>query len=782
MNRYERLVGHMYRQLVADTQRIMSNGSNADVVASVLQFKSFNESFYYVGTHFNPLVRPCDVNHVLSELKKVKLLKTAPNLFRYMGAYFGSQSGAYQIRDVFDESDKLALANASTFNITYAGFRDLKDLWLEWIDTNSSCFLERDFASRYDSETLIFQSFLLTNFLLTLMPIPYSVNSDNSSSTTYRALTQKNWSDFPNSIWVDMETGRFKTNRHEPYMWKYVERAELRHGQLLDLVEFVLVQPVSAIEKEQLLLKLYESLVADGITGEIQLPEYEMSALARPLIHNSEFQGIVYVAKMFDDEKGGFTEDDDLKFGNVINMLQVRSRLHEAGFDLARMALLRKDASDWNDPSLLRILNIMHVFTSASAAIAAFEDPQGDPVAYERYKTADEMETITRTNASHITTTIESVFSARPFEVGALWFSDQDPECERLLSLPTNGARESNSVLLMSFSLPQQGKGYLVLFYRFKLRKNADDDQEFQYSQFKRSVGWDVSSKVFSKQLHNYIERLIDADCEHKKLISYEREHSLYFIQGLSLLTAHDVRNKFEPLIVTPLKDIADELQYTARDQQTHIRAIASYAERLLNQSGKYTTAFRNFFHLKMNNPEHLSLDPWRFTSQQFEALFSDLHAVYSSVDSGAGKMDLQIQGCDHVLTGINREICEFLLDQLLSNATEADRENKVSSDARQYRVIWRPVKSDHRNSKTSIQISVWNAGRHIPEYIVRTAGKGIRKRPREGHTGLGFYFLEYALSQLGAHQYEDERHFRIDNTSAPRGVEVSFVLPAIMV
>jgi hypothetical protein len=47
----------------------------------------------------------------------------------------------------------------------------------------------------------------------------------------------------------------------------------------------------------------------------------------------------------------------------------------------------------------------------------------------------------------------------------------------------------------------------------------------------------------------------------------------------------------------------------------------------------------------------------------------------------------------------------------------------------------------------------------------------------QEKRTGLGFYFLETALSNLQAERLEDARHFKLENTSPNKGVRVSFGL-----
>lgn len=83
-------------------------------------------------------------------------------------------------------------------------------------------------------------------------------------------------------------------------------------------------------EKERILkLSMINTYLRTG-SPELDLHEYEMTALAKPLIYNSEFQGIVYVARMFGDK--GFDENDHLKFKNLIDVLQAREALYDSGF------------------------------------------------------------------------------------------------------------------------------------------------------------------------------------------------------------------------------------------------------------------------------------------------------------------------------------------------------------------------------------------------------------------------------------------------------------------
>jgi hypothetical protein len=143
--------------------------------------------------------------------------------------------------------------------------------------------------------------------------------------------------------------------------------------------------------------------------------------------------------------------------------------------------------------------------------------------------------------------------------------------------------------------------------------------------------------------------------------------------------------------------------------------------------------------------------------------------------------MEWIVEDRSEVLVGINYEIMEFLLDQLISNANEADRNNnEICLSDRKYILCWKKHCPEFNNHSSSyVRVSVWNAGTQIGTYIQRNAGKGILRNPGVGHTGLGFYFLEFALSKLGAYQYEDERHFKIENTNTPTGVEISFILPS---
>lgn len=783
MNRYERLVGHMYSQLVTDLRRIMSRDKGDDeIVASVLLFKSYNESFYYVGTNVNPLIKPSDVDDALiAELKQITLLRTVPKLFWYLGAYFASTFGSRQLDFILDMSDELVAANASTFNLTYPAFKELKDSWRVWVRDNSDCFRHNAPAECPKAELLTYQSYVLANLLITMMPISVSENSRNSASKIYKALTDRNPSNTDDEEWIDPSNGSFRVRPNAPYRWVYSESSDLSYGQLFDLIEFILIQPVHGTEKERIIGELYASHLANNEAPEdLNIGRYDMSALAGALIHNNEFQGIVYVARMFNGQ--GFDEDDNRNFSNTIDTLQVRGRLNESGFVLAQLAVTRKNAPDWNEPSPLRILNYMHLFTSASAGIVLYEDEEERPAAHERYRKADtsEMETLIRNDAEEIKATIEVVLPLEERKKEALWFSSADSKCKRLLSLASNGEKHSNAVLLMSFSLPKYGTCYLILFYRQVTEKFFEDFPRSQLAKTNTQDTWSVYGKVFAERMQGSVERLIDSDCEHKQFIKYERETSLAFIGGLSLLTTHDVRNKFQPLIVTRLKTIADGLKDQG-EVQRGLYDIAQFADRLLNQSKHYTIAFSEFFSLKLNRPELLSEPAWTFSPDNFVALCETLHRLYSSVDPGARNMEWVVEDRREVLLGINSEIMEFLLDQLISNANEADRNNQqISLCDRKYVLGWRnhcPESNNH--SSNYVRISVWNAGTQIGTYIRRNAGKGILKNPGVGHTGLGFYFLEFALSRLGAYQYEDERHFKIENTSTPKGVEISFILPS---
>jgi hypothetical protein len=128
----------------------------------------------------------------------------------------------------------------------------------------------------------------------------------------------------------------------------------------------------------------------------------------------------------------------------------------------------------------------------------------------------------------------------------------------------------------------------------------------------------------------------------------------------------------------------------------------------------------------------------------------------------------------------ISQDILEYLIDQLLANAVEASK--KLPAHAKRFEVTWREDTSLHSGSPVTVELSVWNANTRISESFQQGAGYAPMNGVEPNHSGLGFYFMESALSQLDALAYENNRHFKIENTETPKqGVRISFAFPAIV-
>src|SRR5687768_6535508 len=129
MNRYEQLFGSTYRDLVEQLTknlRASLTSPQGHLNVSVLSFRSFSESFYYVDTLFNPLVAPEEYRHYIEALVRVGYHGMSSKLLWCLGAYFCCGVGVAQLRRVFKHSDELAVASGSTFELTYKDFPALK--------------------------------------------------------------------------------------------------------------------------------------------------------------------------------------------------------------------------------------------------------------------------------------------------------------------------------------------------------------------------------------------------------------------------------------------------------------------------------------------------------------------------------------------------------------------------------------------------------------------------------------------------------------------------------
>jgi hypothetical protein len=770
MNRYEQLFGSTYRDLVAQLRKTLQaslSPTHEDINVSVLSFRSFTESFYYVDTLFNPLVPPEDYKLYIDPLVRVDYCGVSAKVLWCLGAYFCSAVGLAQLKRVFNDSDELAEANGSTFELTYKNFSALKAGWLNWANTNGNSFSRPDLNEITPLHPLVCQTFLLANLLITMLPV--SVKATNSASDIYkRIMTAKS----PASTWIDNGTARLVVRPNQRYRWRYIKNPK-SFGQLLDIVEFTLLQPLSMGTKEDLLEKIYFNYLVRGrAVPHVSLQEFDMTALACPLFYQGQFQGIVYAAKEF--KNTGFTNTQAERFYEIIASLHVKSRISESRFDLARMAILRENAEDSGAPSETRILNTMHFFSSASGGFAVCSD--GESVsAYERYRqpvppSRLQMKTARRDDAREILGVIESIVPTDALNRKARWYFDSSEEFKRLTSLPSNGEKSARSAAILPMTSEGAKRSYIVFFFREDYE--LVERNRFEPHLFDSSALWDS----YASRLQNSLHSLMDVDNEHKKLareheivIDLERaraqDKSQKFIHGFSLFMPHEAMNRFKPRFITPLLALKDELPDD--EMKKRLDPVIRYAERFTKQNSKLTTAFRK----QLEQQEQIALN-----ASQFDGLYESLKEGVRNEFSDGIEMDWKVESGHDLTINVHIDIVGFLINQLVFNAVE--NSNEVAPTDRRVRVLWSNGSGSDTRSK-AVSISVWNAGTSIHPDVVMNAGKTPAKNVEAGHTGLGFYFFELLLAELNAVETDDGRHFHIEHTSSPKGVEVSFAFPA---
>jgi signal transduction histidine kinase len=777
MNRYERLFGHMYSRVVEDLSKIESPAPDDIVVASVLLFKSFNETLYYIGTHENPLVMPDEVKP--SDCNRLKGIKhLSPRSLWYLAQYFCSKWGKTQIEEVFAQNKELVDGNVSTFSLTYPDYDRLKQAWLDWTLANSSNSWDPPPDEELENHPIIYQAFILANMLLIIMPISLSRESHEVGDGTLGSIN--NASDIYNlimggrpelSLWTDDEGKYSLLPKEEVISWRYMKRGgnTFSYSELLDVTEFILIQPISGRRKEVILERLIKERVFDP-------PTFSLSAIALPLFYNCEFQGIIFLVKEYN--QGGFRPEDAKRLVNKVKSLQLESRFAESRYDLAQIALLQPNAKDTNHPSLIRVLNIMPLFTSASAGIVVYEDNNNGLTAMERYRMSKgqgvRMETNPRRgDVAKILECIEKIISREG--QGPVWLFKKEAALMTLLELAPNGERaHANSAMIIPLSDEQGKSSYFVLFFR--------ESVEFIYSFcFQNGQGVpgpnDDDWKTFAERVANAIERLLDTDREYKRTLAIKQERNRLRASDLSLMTPHTVKNSFEPRVIRPLTQALQRIQDD--DARRMVEFAMKYAKRLTEQANKVSLAWKHVLNLRDGRYTGYSeshLDTVRVTPDDFSMLCERMRRINFPYERE--RIFYKTDATEGAYIAISQDILEYIIDQLLSNAIEASKD--LPDDAKRFELCWREDTALHSGSPITVEISVWNANTHIAELYQQAAGTGPMKNVEPHHSGLGFYFMESALSQLDALVYETNKHFKIENTEeSSKGVRISFAFPA---
>jgi len=568
------------------------------------------------------------------------------------------------------------------------------------------------------------------------------------------------------SIWIRKKDAEIAINPTKPYSWRYLRVHGSGYSQLFDLLEFLYLVPADPRTKEGILRALYESSLSQGSApNDLGLPDIKISAMATPLFFDGEFQGIVYVAREFGER--GFDKTDVAMFHRSVQASDLAGIMAKSKLALASISL-REDEVDIFSPSLRRILDRLHIFSSAIGGLILMREKNRSLRAFERkgVSRGHLFESATRElpDADRIGKVIRTFGLETPDTKRVIRLFKGDKNFEYFEKLVNNTGSVS-SILLMGFPNDFGNFDYVLLYFSedLELQERLSDD----WFKTKRKIR-DVLRLRSGKCQFN-IEELFDSDAQHKQLLSIERQKSDMVVNELPLMTLHYAKNLFRPFLVTRLEEA---LRLTDIGEIKNLATSArNFAEQFLLQASRFSEVWRDIaLNTRTTGEKRLQV-----VSVLTPIGFIELCREISQLEQYKN-LDIQIgQDCAEQITiAVPLEALRFVLEELLTNVTKTQAgEGKKASCRIQWNELRRPGFGADR-----VKISVWNSGPRISGQVLESAGRGPTEKVSYGNTGLGLYLVNLALSLLRAEEV-GERRFSIVNTERPEGVEIAFTFIA---
>jgi len=257
-NRFERLYGYVFRSLAKSIlEEFVKKNTEESLTIGILQYKPFDESFYYTSSINNCLLLPDEIKELDFPTKKYHLWNY--ELMKYLGIYLSQSRANHWIHELFEENLIVSKQNASTYSITYDGYDSFISSWEKWYNDNIHG-VKVDTISNFEkieSKRLLNQIFYFGSYLLTITRQPaFSNREKNRTYAEEIYLCISNPQLLGDNDYFDKRTGFMTKGKN--IVWTSQQRTLMYKAQLIQVLEVCFRWPFGIREKIIVLKDLLE--------------------------------------------------------------------------------------------------------------------------------------------------------------------------------------------------------------------------------------------------------------------------------------------------------------------------------------------------------------------------------------------------------------------------------------------------------------------------------------------------------------------------------------------
>lgn len=732
-NRFENLYGYIQRSLVKNIRKEL--GDDESLTIGILLFKSYSESFYYESTVKNTLLFPWEIKKIFTEREIWNM-----ELLFYLGRYFSLHKG--YIHDLIKDNNKLDKYNASFYAIAFNEYEKFKIEWLGWLNNlNSDIFHENYNSKNEGSKIILNQLFYFSNYLLTIIRYNayregFNPNTGSFREHMYRVVLN-NIVD-SNSGPVALKTGELPPNS-TGVNWYRKADSQIKYSELALVLEICFKQPFSNKDK------------INDLKAIIEYPEsasekYQLSAMAKPLLYNGEFQGIIYITRNMN--KGNFEYRDFDKFKKAISDFHIESIIYSSRYDTARILLEKITASDQLQiHPLIKVLNAQHIFSSSPMGIIIIPDVS----CYVRYRDDKVMQT-----------KISKVNSEKIFE---LFIKELDVNINELMiqtnyywfDIPVEHETKFNRKLTETFDVTEE-----LFVNSVTCMKFHENDNPIYYFMFnsnhiellKVEIN-DAIKQSYALRTHNEVNKLIDAYQSSKNLSDIQNN----LLNEIQLGIIHEQKSFLNSKIVDQITEI---------EKITTKKKIKEITKRIKSDTANAIERFGDY--VKVLSEQSNELDQSIISIKEITEIFDKVKAKHKYKDIKIICDFSKLMSADTIQSYLYS--ISYIIDQLVSNAIR--QYNSPEGQLINNKSIELRVKSSgSSNDSLGFIFEVFNTGTNIPESIRKIAGLERIANGSNNSTGYGFLLINNLLKRIKPPLADGNQYFEINNKT--EGVEIRF-------
>ncbi|MHB8336126.1 MAG: ATP-binding protein [Ignavibacteriaceae bacterium] len=756
-NRFERLYGYVFRSLAKSILEEFVKGKDDEYLTiGILQYKPYDESFYYSPTLKNCLLLPEEIDYSYFPTQKNCLWDY--DLMKYLGVYLSQSKAQHWVHELFLESRAISRENVSTYSITYDGYDSFISIWEQWY--NNFIRLNVNILSDHEtleSKKLLNQIFYFGSYLLTITrQIAFGGGNNNRTYAAGMYLCISNPQLLTDSDIFDKRTGYLI--RGNNIVWTNQSQTLIHKAELNQVLEICFRWPFGINEKITVIRDLIYKH-KNSISSSIH--EHILNATAVPLNYHGEFLGICYLSQPSNNSEKNNIADKAQDLNKIVNESKITGILHRSRYATARLALQKINEESFNESTIFRIFNLSHIYSSAP--VVALIDDQDNLFIRSRRETESirKMETkksvksgylllnflekeINNFSINHTPKQLFNWYDIYP----SLQPEKCDTELEAYNIINVFNIKFFEFLNPLVSAIPDQYRITSLVY----LKIEVDDvfySLIFFNSNFTLLYDAYITHRLkqsYALEMHNNIKQLIETE-QSQRLIFFQNNQ---FQEDIRKGVIHYIKGFLNLRILPFLKNpVTDEDR-----------------EQLLNNSNKLASRLKDW------------LEVYDIVSKTYPINIEELINIWVDITNeySTKRTTFLFNAEDklfknHIKILANKQGLRIIFSEIINNALAEYEAVETTNGA-----ITLSVSSDSRN----FLLSISNTQSWISTKYLDVAGFETIQSDHITSTGIGFMRCEDLLHKIGAIKIGG-RHFHIANTDNPKGFYFEFKLKGVI-